>query len=404
VRIAVVHEWLDTYAGSERVLEQILAVFPDADLYAVCDFMPAEERRFLGGRRARTTIVQRLPFARKRFRAYLPLMPFAVEQLDVSGYDLVISSSHAVAKGVITGPDQLHLCMCYSPIRYAWDLQAQYLRQAGLGWGPKGLAARWLLHRMRDWDVRSSTGVDGFMAISHFVQRRIQKTYRRDATVIYPPVNVETFTPGGERGDYYVTASRMVPYKCVDVIVEAFRGMPERRLLVVGDGPEMPRVRECAGPNVTLLGYQPQAELLRVLRGARAFLFAAIEDFGIAPLEAQAAGVPVIAFAGGAIPETIPGLGAPRPCGVHFDEQTPEAIRDAVATFERVESSIAPQACRANAMRFRPERFRRELADHVAAEWEAFQRRRACGAVGGPVRAPTVSPVGAERALVDDDA
>jgi glycosyltransferase involved in cell wall biosynthesis len=380
VRVAVVHEWLVTFAGSERVLEQILAVFPDADLFAVCDFMPAEERRFLGGRRVRTTFVQRLPLARTRYRAWLPLMPFAIEQLDLSGYDLVISSSHAVAKGVITGPDQLHLCMCYSPIRYAWDLQAQYLRQAGIGWGARGLAARWLLHRFRDWDVRSSNGVDGFIAISQFVRRRIRKTYRRESTVIYPPVDVERFTPAGEREGYYVTASRLVPYKCVDLVVEAFREMPDRRLVVIGDGPQMPLVRARAGTNVTLLGYQPHAELLRVLRGARAFLFAAIEDFGIAPLEAQAAGVPVIAHAAGAIPETIPGIDAPRPCGVLFDEQTPSAIRAAVATFERMEGSITPEACRANAMRFAPERFREELADYVAREWDAFTRRRAEGA------------------------
>ena len=376
MRVAVVHEWLVTYAGSERVLEQILDLFPEADLFAVCDFMPAEERRFLAGRRVRTTFVQRLPLARSRYRAWLPVMPFAIEQLDLAEYDLVISSSHAVAKGVITGPDQLHLCMCYSPLRYAWDLQAQYLRQAGLGWGPRGLAARWLLSGLRDWDVRSSNGVDGFIAISEFVRRRIRKTYRRESTVIYPPVDVERFTPSSEpRGDYYVTASRLVPYKCVDLIVEAFRDMPGRRLIVVGDGPQMGLVRARAGANVTLLGYQPHDELLRVLRGARAYLFAAIEDFGIAPLEAQAAGIPVIAYAGGALPETIPGADAPRPCGTLFAEQTPAAIRAGVESFERVESNITADACRENAMRFAPERFRRELVSYVGREWDAFARR-----------------------------
>lgn len=402
-RIAIVHEWLSTYAGSERVLEQMLAVLPDADLFAVCDFLPPEERAFLGGRPVGTTLVQRLPLARTRFRSWLPVMPFAIEQLDLSGYDLIVSSSHAVAKGVLTGPDQLHLCMCYSPIRYAWDLQHQYLRQAGLGWSPSGLAARLLLKRLRDWDARSANGVDRFAAISEFVGRRIRKVYRRDSTVVYPPVDVERFTPGdGPRGDYYVTASRMVPYKCVDVLVEAFRSMPERRLVVIGDGPQMPLVRERAGANVTLLGHQPGPELVRWLRGARAFLFAAIEDFGIAPLEAQAVGTPVIAFAGGALPETIPGLDAASPCGVLFDEQTPEGVRRGVATFEREASRISAEACRANALRFTVDAFRRTFGAFVDREWSRHLARLSGGRelaarVPGPVDAPSYDPD--ERAL-----
>jgi glycosyltransferase involved in cell wall biosynthesis len=390
-RVAVVHEWLTTYAGSERVLEQMLDVLPDADLYAVCDFVPEAERGFLRGRTVGTTFVQRLPFARSRYRAWLPVMPFAIEQLDLSRYDLIVSSSHAVAKGVLTGPDQLHLCMCYSPIRYAWDLQHQYLQQAGLGWGPTGLAARLMLKRLRDWDARSANGVDAFVGISEFVGRRIRKVYRRGSTVIYPPVDVDAFTPAGDRGDYYVTASRMVPYKCIDMIVEAFREMPERRLVVIGDGPQMPIVRRKAGPNVTLLGHQPFSELLRWVRGARAYLFAAIEDFGIAPLEAQAAGTPVIAFAGGALPETIPGLDAPEPCGVLYDEQSPAGIRAGVAAFEAAGDRITAEACRRNALRFSPERFRREFSDFVDREWAVFEeeRRRGTGTASIEARART---------------
>jgi glycosyltransferase involved in cell wall biosynthesis len=399
LRVAIVHDWLVTYAGSERVLEQMLAVLPEAELFAVCDFVPPAERAFLGGRTPRTTLVQRLPLARSRYRSWLPVMPFAIEQLDVTGYDLVISSSHAVAKGVLTGPDQLHLCLCYSPIRYAWDLQHQYLRQAGLGWGPSGLAARVLLKRLRDWDARSANGVDAFIGISEFVGRRIRKTYRRDSTVIYPPVDVERFTPEGSREDYYVTASRMVPYKCVDVIVEAFRGMPDRRLVVIGDGPQMPLVREKAGPNVTLLGHQPFGELLRWLRGARAYLFAAIEDFGIAPLEAQAVGTPVIAYAGGALPETIPGLDAAAPCGVLFDRQTPDGVRAGVREFEQHAGRITAEACRANARRFSPERFRQEFGAFVEREWAAFDDERRRGTAhgartqkAGAARSPAASP------------
>jgi glycosyltransferase involved in cell wall biosynthesis len=380
-RVAIVHEWLVTYAGSERVLEQMLAACPDADLFSVVDFVPDDERAFLGGRRPRTTLIQRMPFARRAHRAYLPLMPFAVEQLDLTGYDLVISSSHAVAKGVLVGPDALHVCLCYSPLRYAWDLQHQYLRQAGLGWGARGLAARAMLHYLRGWDARSAAGVDAFAAISHFVARRIRKAYRREAEVVYPPVDVARFTPdpGAARGDYYVTASRLVPYKCVDVLAAAFRHMPDRRLIVVGDGPQLSLVRETAGPNVELVGHVPRDRLLALLRGARAFLFAAVEDFGIAPLEAQAVGTPVIAYRGGALPETVPGLDAAAPCGVLFDEQTAEGVAEGVAQFERSEERITPGACRANAERFAPSCFRRGSG----SSWPASGASSCAGATRG---------------------
>jgi glycosyltransferase involved in cell wall biosynthesis len=377
--VAVVHDWLVTYAGSERVLEQILAVVPDADLFAVVDFVPEGERGFLGGRRPRTTFVQRLPLARRAHRAYLPLMPVAVEQLDLSAYDLVISSSHAVAKGVLVAPDALHVCYCHSPLRYAWDLQHEYLRESGLGWGPRGLAARWLLHRLRAWDAQSANRVDRFVANSAFVARRIRKAYRRRARVVHPPVDVAAFTPDPSAragaGDYYVTASRFVPYKRVPMLVEAFRALPDRRLVVIGDGPEREAVRRAAGPNVEVLGHLSQPELVRWLRGARAFLFGAVEDFGIAPLEAQAAGVPVIGYAGGGLRETVPGLDAPSPCGVHFSAQTPEAVRAGVLDFEAAEGRITAEACRANAERFAPERFRAEFGALLEREWARFVAR-----------------------------
>ena len=377
-RVAVVHDWLVTYAGSERVLEQILRVFPDADLFAVVDFLPDAERAFLGGRRPRTTFVQRLPLARARNRGYLPLMPLAIEQLDLAGYDLVVSSSHAVAKGVIPGPDALHVCYCHSPLRYAWDLQPAYLREAGLGWGPRGLAARVLLHGLRQWDATSANRVDHFVANSAFIARRIAKAYRRDAAVIHPPVDTEAFEPGpaaeaaAVRGEYYVTSSRFVPYKRVPMIAEAFRGLPGRRLVVVGDGPERTAVRRAAGPNVELVGHLPRGELVALLRGARAYLFAAVEDFGIAPVEAQACGTPVVAYRGGALAETVPGLDAPEPCGVLYDEQTPEGLREGIEAFEAAGGRIRAESCRRNAERFGAERFRREFSAFVARRWAEF--------------------------------
>ncbi|HEY0777085.1 MAG TPA: glycosyltransferase [Gemmatirosa sp.] len=379
-RIAIVHEWLVNYAGSERVLEQLLLLMPDADLYAIVDFVPPADRAFLGGRRARTTFVQRLPFARTRYRAYLPLMPLAIEQLDLSGYDLVVSSSHAVAKGVLTDPDTLHVCYCYSPLRYAWDLQHAYLREAGLGSGPASLAARWMLHRIRAWDVVSAARVDRFVADSGFVARRIRKVYRRDADVVYPPVDVEGFVPGppGELapdggGPYYITASRFVPYKRIPMIVEAFRHLPDRRLIVIGDGPQRREVARAAGANVTLLGHEPGDRLRLWLRGAQAFLFAAVEDFGIAPIEAQACGTPVIAFAGGALRETVPGLDAPEPCGVLYDEQTPAGLATGVRAFEANGARITAAACRRNAERFSIAAFRARVGALLAAAYDEYR-------------------------------
>jgi len=374
VKTAIVHDWLVTYAGAERVLEQMLQVLPDAELHSLIDFVPPADRGFLGGRPVRTSFLQRLPGARTRYRSYLPLMPLAIEQFDLSAYDLVVSSSYAVAKGVLTGPDQLHVCMCYSPMRYAWDLQHQYLRETGLARGLRSGLARALLHYVRNWDGRTAQGVDEFIAISQFVGRRIRKVYRRDSVVIYPPVDVEAFTPGAQREDYYVTASRLVPYKRVDLLVEAFAGMPDRRLVVIGDGPELGRIRSKARSNVTLTGAQPVSALRDYLQRARAFVFAAEEDFGIAPLEAQACGTPVLAYAKGGAVETIRGLEYPEPTGVFFQEQSVPAIHEAVARFEAEEHRISAAACRQNALRFGAERFRREFRKLIDDRYCAFRK------------------------------
>lgn len=220
-RVAIVHDWLVTYAGAERVLEQIIDCFPDADLFSVVDFVEDKDRKFLRGKRATTSFIQRLPKARTKYRAYLPFMPLAIEQLDVSDYDVVISSSHAVAKGVLTGPDQFHISYVHSPIRYAWDLQHQYLQESHLTRGPKSMLARLILHYIRNWDVRTSNSVDKFVANSSFIARRIHKVYQREAEVVYLPVDVDAFVLETHKDDFYLTASRLVPYKKIDLIVEA---------------------------------------------------------------------------------------------------------------------------------------------------------------------------------------
>jgi glycosyltransferase involved in cell wall biosynthesis len=377
VKVAVVHDWLDTWRGGEAVLAEILRVFPDADLHALIDFLPDAHRGRLAGKRASTSFLQRVPFARSSFRLRLPLFPRAVESLDVARYDLVVSSSHAVAKGVRTHARQLHVCYCYTPMRYAWDLREQYLAQTHLDHGLRGFAVETLLGRLRDWDRATSRRVDAFAAISEHIAGRIRRCYDRESTVIYPPVPSPAMPAAVERDDVYVTVSHLVPYKRVDLLVEAFRRTPARRLVVIGAGPLHARLAQDAPPNVRLLGRVDDAERNGWLAKSRAFVFAAEEDFGIAPLEAQAAGTPVIAFAGGATRETIRDLDDSAPSGVLFAEQSADAIVGAIDRFERHAHDITADACRDNARRFSAERFRREFAAFVSAQ---LAKRGACAA------------------------
>ncbi|MDB5326824.1 MAG: alpha-D-mannose-alpha(1-6)phosphatidyl myo-inositol monomannoside transferase [Phycisphaerales bacterium] len=373
VNVAIVHEWLSTYAGSERVIEQLLQVYPQADIHAVVEFLPEAERHFLGGRKVKTSYIQKLPFAKTKFRHYLPLMPSAVEQFDLRKFDVVLSSNHAVAKGVIIGPDQLHVSYVHSPIRYAWDLQHQYLAEAGMTKGLKGLATRAILHYMRLWDQAAAARVGVFVANSRYIARRIMNTYRREAEVIYPPVDVDSFELTEKKDDFYLAASRMVPYKRMPLIVEAFNKMPDKKLVLVGDGTELGKAKALAGPNVTVMGYQPFATLKDLMSRAKAFVFAAEEDFGITPVEAMACGTPVIAFGrGGATESVVDGA-----TGLFFDQQSVESICDAIGRFERDRSRFEPAAIRQHAEFFRPERFREEIAALVDREWQAFQRRGA---------------------------
>lgn len=358
MKVAVVHDWLTLKGGAELCLEELLHIFPQADLFCVVDFLPERERAFLKNRQIKTSFIQALPGARKRYRSYLPFMPIAVEQLDVTGYDLVISSTAAVAKGVITGPDQVHIAYTHSPIRYAWDLQHHYLAESGLTHGIKSGIARAILHYMRIWDTRTAHGVDQFVANSNFIARRIRKVYGRRATVVYPPVNLDRFTIAQKSEDFYVTISRMVPYKRIPLIVEAFRLMPDRKLVVIGDGPEMEAVRRAAGDNVIILGKQPDDVVTSYLQRAKAFIFAAKEDFGIAPLEAQACGTPVIAYGKGGALETIQGHDLPGQTGVFFFDQSAAALVAAVDHLDTRLPNISPQACRANAERFSIDNFR----------------------------------------------
>ena len=370
LRVAIVHDFLYTYAGAERVLEQILGVFPDADLFSLFDFLAPENRKFIRNKAVKTSFIQRMPFARQKHRLYLPLMPLAIEQLDVSAYDLVISSSYLAAKGVITRPNQLHVCYCHTPARFAWDMQGQYLDQTKLLKGIRSLVARTILHYIRSWDVRSANGVDVFVTNSRFVGHRVEKIYRRRSSVIYPPVNTERFQVHAEKEDFYLTASRLVPYKRIDLIVETFNRLPDKKLIIVGDGPEMEKLKQKAGPNVRLLGHQPAERLRRYLQLARGFIFAGEEDFGIAPVEAQACGTPVIAFGRGGVLESV----VPGKTGLFFTEQTSASLTEAIDQFEKIQWD--PWLIRQHAETFSASRFRKELSKLIATEWEDFAGRQ----------------------------
>lgn len=369
-RVAIVCDWLVSYAGSERVLEKMLEVFPRADLFCVVDFIPETERKFLQYKNTKTTFIQKIPAARKYYRSYLPLMPLAIEQLDVSAYDLVISSSHAVAKGIMTGPDQLHISYIHSPIRYAWDLQHQYLQESGLVRGLKSWLARLILHYIRLWDYRTANGVDYFIANSGFIARRVRKVYGRKADVIYPPVDVDAFNFSDKKEDYYLTASRMVPYKKVRLIVEAFNQMPGKKLIVIGDGPEFSHVQAIAKSNIQLMGFQPFEVLKDRMQKAKAFIFAAEEDFGITPVEAQACGTPVIAYGKGGVLETV--QNGEQATGVLFEEQTTEAIIEAVKEFEDNKASFDYYRCRLNAEKFSVENFKKQFSQYCQEKWTEF--------------------------------
>jgi glycosyltransferase involved in cell wall biosynthesis len=371
MRIAIVHEWLSTYAGSEQVLAELLSLYPKADLYTVVDFLPPDQRGFLDGRTVNVSFIQHLPLARKNFRWYLPLMPLAVEQLNLSPYDVIISNSHAVSKGVLTRAHQLHISYVYTPIRYAWDLQEEYLKRSSGTGTLKSAMARLVMHYLRIWDLRTSTGVDRFVAASDFIARRIMRTYRRPATVLYPPVNLDKFPLTENKEEFYTTVARLVPYKRVDLLLEAFARMPQRKLVVIGTGPELSRLRRNAPANVDLRGRVPDAELRDYVGRAKAFVYAAEEDFGLSMVEAQACGTPVIAFArGGAAEIVVDGH-----TGLLFDQQTPEAIVSAISEFE-CHWRFDPAQIRRNAMRFSVSRFRDEF---MALVGEAIMEHHTSG-------------------------
>ena len=329
MKIAIIHDWLTTYAGAEKTLEQMLLCYPEADLYSVIDFIPSEKRKFLLNKSSKTTFIQKLPFSKRVYRFYLPLMPIAIEQVNLNKYDLIISHSHSIAKGVLTNMNQIHICYCHTPMRYAWHHQFQYIKETNNETGLKRILISFFLHKLRMWDISNSNGVDYFLSNSLNIQKRIYKTYRRNSDVLYPPVDTDYFSIQTKKKDYYVTASRLVPYKKIDEIVKAFAFNSDKNLIVIGKGPDLKKIKKLAlkHKNIEIMGYQKMEILKEKLQNAKAFIFAAEEDFGIAPLEAQSCGTPVIAFNQGGSLETVLDKDKSRePTGVFFDQQNAEKI------------------------------------------------------------------------------
>jgi glycosyltransferase involved in cell wall biosynthesis len=371
LKTAIVHEWLVNYAGSEKVVESLTNIWPEADVYSLVDFLDDDFRKIiLKGKHARTSFIQKLPLAEKQFRKYLPLFPKAIESFNLSKYDLIISSSHSVAKGVKTRKDQLHVCYCHSPMRYVWDEADYYLSEAKLKTGVRGAAAKFVLNYLRKWDIKSANNVNFFVANSNHIAKKIRRIYNREADVIYPPVDVQKFSLAAENEDFYLTASRLVPYKRIDLIIDAFAKMLDKKLVVIGSGPEKEKILAKATPNIDVIGYQDFESLRDYIQRAKAFVFAAEEDFGIIVVEAMACGTPVIAGNyGGTAESVINGL-----TGILFNNQDVDSIVDSVKKFDVISHSIDHNAIRNQAEKFSRANFETKIKNYVQDKINLFYK------------------------------
>jgi len=341
--------------GAEKVLKEILDIYPEADIFAIVDFLSEIDRQnIIGVRSSTTTFIQHLPFAKRAFRNYLPLFPKAIASLKLADYDLIISSSWAFAKGIKKNKNQIHICYCHTPIRYAWDLYDEYTKNLP---PLKKLLVQATLRHIRVWDINTSN-VDFFIANSEFVKTRIKNTYNRDAVVIYPPINTESFLLCEEKGDYYLCASRLVPYKKTKLIVEAFV-KNGKKLKVIGEGEELKEIKKIATPNIEILGYQDNKSLIAYMQKAKGFIYAALEDFGIVPVEAMSCGTPVVCYGKGGVSESV----IDKKWGIHFEKQDISSINSAIEEFEKIDFDY--RKISEYAGRFSKGRFKEELKSFV---------------------------------------
>ncbi len=369
IKKAIVHDWFAGYAGSERVVESFTNVYPGVPVHVLFNLLTKEEQEIVAkNSEVVTSFIQKFRGVKKNHRKYLPLFPYAVEQFDLSNYDLILSSSHAIAKGVLTNSNQLHICYCHTPIRYAWDLTHRYLKESNLDKGLFGLFAKIVLHYIRIWDASNVNRVDYFIANSNYIKRRIKKVYGKDSEVIYPPVDTEKFNCETQKDNYYLTASRLVSYKRIDLIAQAFTKMPDKKLIIVGDGPEEKKIKKRSGKNIEMVGYQTGEALAKYMQKAKAFVFAADEDFGIMVVEALSSGTPVIAFNKGGVTETI----KDGETGILFNDQSVDSITDAVKTFEQKENNFDSISLSNYAKQFDRKIFEEKLNKFVIEKCEEF--------------------------------
>jgi glycosyltransferase involved in cell wall biosynthesis len=371
--VGIVHDWLPLLGGAEKVVQQFVNVFPESEIYTLFNFLNNEDEAFLNAKKINVSKLNKLPFVEHYYRNLLLMCTRHIEQFDVAKHDLVLSSSAALAKGVITGVDQPHISYIHSPARYAWDLSHEYINdiQGTFSFLKKEISKE-LIYRFRTWDARSINTVDAILANSRFIQRRIYKVYRRESKVIYPPVDIDNFSlNSAARENYYVTASRLVSYKKIDLIVRAFSKKQSEKLVVIGDGPELGNLKKIATQNVEFVGYQELDSMVKLIQLAKAFIFAAFEDFGILPVEAQACGTPVICYGFGGTSETVKPLGqSATPTGVWFLKQDVDHILEAIEKFENNIDKFSATECRKNAEYFGNERFCGELSDFIGAGLE----------------------------------
>jgi glycosyltransferase involved in cell wall biosynthesis len=361
---ALISDWYYVNGGAEKVIHSLNNVWNDFDHFALIDFLNEEDRNFiLKGKKAKTSFIQKLPTAKQNHRKFLQLFPLAIKQFDLRQYDLVFSSSSSIAKGIMTKKGQLHICYCHTPMRYAWDLQDQYLQDAGLNSGLKLIYAKYVLGKMRNWDLKTATAVTHFISNSNFIAKRIKRIYDRESTVIYPPVDVNFFSLQEQKENYFFTASRLVSYKKTEIIINAFNQMPHLELIVAGSGPEFEKLQKMAQKNVKMVGFVTDDELRTYLQNAKAFVYAAEDDFGILPVEAQSCGTPVIAFGKGGALETV----AENQTGVFFEEQSAQKIIEAVIAFEEIK--FDPKIIREHALQFSKERFENEIKMFVEQKY-----------------------------------
>lgn len=363
MKIAIIHDWFINPGGSEKVTSQLIGLYPNADVYCLMEFLgPQDKKKFLENKKVNTSLFQKVPLAKKYYRFFFPVFPQLITQFNLSEYDLIISSSHSIAKGVRTNKNQTHICYIHTPVRYAWDLRKQYLQQVKNVFVKTVLGNR--LAALQKWDFETAKDVDYFISNSNYVKARVQKNYHRNSTVVYPPVDVDFFnTPDSKtaRKPYFLVVSRLVLYKRVDLIIKAFNQLPEFELIIAGSGPQKKMLQNSSSKNITFLDYQTDEKIKQYIQEARATVFAANEDFGITPVESQACGTPVIALNRGGYMETV----VQNKTGLLYPNQTTQSLIQGIRKFVEIEKTFDSEIIRENSIRFGVPRFREEITKFV---------------------------------------